>query len=95
MPCEPRFDLDEGDWRRIESLNESGRRYVTGGQMGWFKRSAELIQARRSVKRNCCKQARHAMIEEGFSLPGVTTQISQSLPRRIPCAESFRPAALR
>jgi len=33
-----RFELDEGDRLRIERLRESGKRYVTGGQMGWFKR---------------------------------------------------------
>jgi hypothetical protein len=38
-----RDDLDEGDRRRIESLKESGRRYVTGGQMGWFKRICKQI----------------------------------------------------
>jgi hypothetical protein len=38
-----RFDLDEGDRRRIESLKESGRRYLTGGQMGWFKRICKQL----------------------------------------------------
>jgi hypothetical protein len=38
-----RFDLDEGDRRRIETLKESRRRYVTGGQMGWFKRICQQL----------------------------------------------------
>ena len=29
---------DPADGRRIENLYESGRSYVTGAQMGWFKR---------------------------------------------------------
>jgi hypothetical protein len=40
---ENRCDLDEGDQRRIESLKTSGRRYVTGGQMGWFKRICKQL----------------------------------------------------
>ena len=38
-----RFDLDEGDRRRIETLKESRRGYVTGGQMGWFKRICKQL----------------------------------------------------
>jgi DNA invertase Pin-like site-specific DNA recombinase len=35
---EGRWGLDPVDRRRIENLYESGRGYVTGAQMGWFKR---------------------------------------------------------
>jgi len=38
-----RFDLDEGDRRRIETLKESRRGYVTGGQMGWLKRICKQL----------------------------------------------------
>jgi len=38
-----RFDLDEGDRRRIETLKESRRGYVTGGQVGWFKRICKQL----------------------------------------------------
>ena len=38
-----RFDLDGADQARVEQLKESGRRYVTGGQMGWFKRICKLL----------------------------------------------------
>jgi hypothetical protein len=33
-----RNDLDEGDRRRLEALYEKGRSFVTGAEMGWFKR---------------------------------------------------------
>jgi hypothetical protein len=35
---ERRYELTASDRRRIEQLVESGRRVVTGAQMGWFKR---------------------------------------------------------
>ena len=38
-----RFDLDAGDRQRIQRLRESGKRYVTGGQMGWFKRICKQL----------------------------------------------------
>ena len=38
-----RFDLDDGDRQRIQRLRESGKRYVTGGQMGWFKRICKQL----------------------------------------------------
>ena len=38
-----RFDLDAGDRQRIHRLRESGKRYVTGGQMGWFKRICKQL----------------------------------------------------
>ena len=38
-----RSDLDEGDRRRIETLKESRRGYVTGGQMGWLKRICKQL----------------------------------------------------
>jgi hypothetical protein len=33
-----RFELDPGDRQRLEDLKNSGRSYVTGRQIGWFKR---------------------------------------------------------
>jgi hypothetical protein len=33
-----RFELDLSDRERVEDLNNSGRSYVTGRQIGWFKR---------------------------------------------------------
>ena len=33
-----RYDLNEGDRKRLEALYEKSRRFVTGAQMGWFKR---------------------------------------------------------
>ena len=38
-----RFELDESDRMRIEKLVESRRGYVTGGQMGWFKRICKRL----------------------------------------------------
>jgi hypothetical protein len=38
-----RFDLDDGDRQRIQRLRQSGKRYVTGGQMGWFKRICKQL----------------------------------------------------
>jgi len=38
-----RFELDQGDQERIERLYKSERRYVTGGQMGWFKRICKQL----------------------------------------------------
>ena len=38
-----RFDLDEGDRQRIEKLKELDRGFVTGSQMGWFKRICKQL----------------------------------------------------
>ncbi|HEY1362500.1 MAG TPA: hypothetical protein VGF60_09665 [Xanthobacteraceae bacterium] len=38
-----RFELEESDRRRIEQLHESGRRYVTGAQIAWFKRICKQL----------------------------------------------------
>ena len=38
-----RFELEETDRRRIERLHDSGRRYVTGGQIAWFKRICKQL----------------------------------------------------
>ena len=44
-----RFDLDDGDRQRIQRLRESGKRYVTGGQMGWFKRICKQLDEMESM----------------------------------------------
>jgi hypothetical protein len=42
--CYPnRFELDERDTRRLEALYEKGCNFVTGGQMGWFKRICKQL----------------------------------------------------
>jgi hypothetical protein len=38
-----RFELDEQDRARIEQLHASGKGYVTGAQMGWFKRICKAL----------------------------------------------------
>jgi DNA invertase Pin-like site-specific DNA recombinase len=40
---EGRWELDPADRSRIENLYESGRGYVTGAQMGWFKRICKQL----------------------------------------------------
>ena len=40
---EGRFELDEGDRERIEALVKTGRSYVTGKQIGWFKRICKQL----------------------------------------------------
>ena len=40
---EGRFELDEGDRDRIEALVKTGRNYVTGKQIGWFKRICKQL----------------------------------------------------
>ncbi len=38
-----RFELAQADRQRIEGLHRSARRYVTGGQLGWFKRICKQL----------------------------------------------------
>jgi hypothetical protein len=38
-----RTDLDEGDQERVEKLKVQGRRFVRGGEMGWFKRICKAL----------------------------------------------------
>ena len=40
---ENRFELDEGDRVRLEALANSGHSYVTGKQIGWFKRICKQL----------------------------------------------------
>jgi hypothetical protein len=38
-----RCELVEGDRKRLEALYEKGRSFVTGAQMGWFKRICKQL----------------------------------------------------
>jgi hypothetical protein len=38
-----RYELDEADRKRLEAMYEKGRSFVTGAQMGWFKRICKLL----------------------------------------------------
>jgi hypothetical protein len=38
-----RYELDELDRKRLEALYDKGRDFVTGGQMGWFKRICKQL----------------------------------------------------
>jgi hypothetical protein len=38
-----RYELDEGDRKRLEALYEKGPSFVTGAQMGWFKRICKQL----------------------------------------------------
>jgi hypothetical protein len=38
-----RYELDEGNRKRLETLCEKGRNFVTGAQMGWFKRICKQL----------------------------------------------------
>jgi hypothetical protein len=38
-----RHELDEGDRKRLEALYDKRRSFVTGGQMGWFKRICKQL----------------------------------------------------
>jgi hypothetical protein len=38
-----RYELDDTDRKRIEALHENGRTFVTGAQMGWFKRICKQL----------------------------------------------------
>ena len=37
------YELDEGDRKGLEALYERGRSFVTGAQMGWFKRICKQL----------------------------------------------------
>lgn len=38
-----RHELEESDRKRLEALHEAGRDFVTGAQMGWFKRICKQL----------------------------------------------------
>jgi hypothetical protein len=38
-----RYELDKGDRTRLEALYEKRRGFVTGAQMGWFKRACKQL----------------------------------------------------
>jgi ATP-dependent exoDNAse (exonuclease V) alpha subunit len=38
-----RYELDEVDRKRLEAIYEKGQKFVTGVQMGWFKRICKKL----------------------------------------------------